>query len=196
MARYMRSDLGRGHTLLRPPVVVAEPPPPSVKTTLEVEILAARLNALRLRARWVIGGLGRPVVIDGTPQGPPIRGFLFPISQTQTIIRREPSSRLSPPAVVGEPVVVEPVLYPIQVTLARIRPVKTHRSLPGPVVLDLTPQGPPTQGYLTPTSHVEIRLRTRQLKSRLGPPTVAAAGAARRDPLRPSLLSGVARCAD
>lgn len=123
MARYMRTDLGSGHSKLKAPAVV-----------------------------------GEGIVF------PPIEGYLFPISDVQTRIRKHTIWRLEPPVVVNQP---QPfVASPVAVTLAPSTqlPRAPHSRLRPPVVIDLTPQ----------TRYLSVNLtysRRGVPKSRLFPPT-------------------------
>src|SRR5262245_59783700 len=66
MARYMRTDLGSGHTRLRPPVVVGDPIPPpedAIFAGIRGRLTPAAEPVFRRNQRRAQGFLGGPVVV-------------------------------------------------------------------------------------------------------------------------------------
>src|SRR6187431_3208918 len=107
MARYMRSDLGRGHTNLRPPVVVNPAAPTPLAPPLSVTTIAHRSRASiqRVRRDPVYKLRGPIVVTPAATQiffGPSITYWAAVKSrQLSRGQRRDVKSILRPPAVVG-----------------------------------------------------------------------------------------------
>ena len=129
MARYMRTDLGRGHTLLRPPVVVTAAAVPLARP-IQVE-LADRQNQARITVtrRGTHSRLRPPAVVAGgiAWHGPGV--YLTRLRPTP------PTTSLLRPGLVEEPVVAI-ISYGPEVHLTRIRPPEVYPDLGRVLVLD------------------------------------------------------------
>lgn len=159
----MRTDLGRGHTQLRPPAVVNQPAP-FVARPIQTELAAIqtqRGTANRIR-RQTYSLPPYPVVVDPSIAwyGPGIR--LTTPSTGENHRRREPLSILRPPTVVTA-VQVDVYAGP-QTTLARIRPRLTRARLQAPVVV--------FPFFARNLEKSLSRIRPPQAYPRLSPPTV------------------------
>ena len=138
MARFMRTDLGGGHSRLRPPTVVAVQAAPEIFFGPKRELVAtgiqtARENVLRrsghskLSPPVVVGPvLARPPVVSLAPQSrrpgsgllrPPV--VVAPVLARPTLVSLAPQSVRPGRAVIRPPVVVGPILAkPTAISLA------------------------------------------------------------------------------
>src|SRR3970040_1013437 len=130
MARYMRSDLGAGHSKLSPPVVVGEIGAPFVAAPIQIT-LAGSFTQENQNQRAPRSFLQPPAVVGPGIVYAPLSVTLAPSTRPQ------PKSRLSPPTVLETP----PIFFGPQVTLVPSARGKTLSQLARPVVVSQA-QGP------------------------------------------------------
>src|SRR5688572_20444282 len=110
MARYMRSDLGRGHTLLRPPVVVsAAVGPTPIAPRNRVRLFLISTPQVRIRQTEVRSFLRPPVVLAAARVFTGPQTNLAPLIGAPDPHRRLTSHFLRPPVVVADIVLAGPV---------------------------------------------------------------------------------------
>ena len=183
MARYMRSNLGVGHTRLRPPTVVTaapvygpiyEPIRGRLHPVGQIATIRARRTSYALRPP-IIPVVAAPVL----PFNPQLQGYLHPVGQTAAIRQRPTHTVLRPPVVVRTSLAQRSLvrLFPLLGAAARERrPPHSLLRPPAVVTAEATEAFYEGSGLLAPVSHVEILRRARQpTHSYLAGPVVVGA---------------------
>lgn len=154
MARYMRTDLGRGHTNLGPPAVVGA----GIYYRGILTSLAAVRRIGTQPRRFARYELRPPTVVLAPPIffGPRTTLVADTVPQADGLTRRAPSSKLAPPAVVGAGVYFRGVLSSL--TAVR-RGVQQPRRF---ARYRLEPPAVVTEVFIAPPVHVTLVTQTNQ----------------------------------
>ena len=190
MARYMRSDLGAGHTRLRPPVVVTIPTPPFAPIRVYLDVHLPEERRSRATRRNPDYELKPPTVVGAAIAFPGPRVKLAPLSLGERR-KQDVFSRLQPPTVLAAAGIFFGPRVQLNVHLPEQKRIRVTRRSPQyeiklPAVIDggIAWHGPGV--YLT---HPSIAARRRQEVSyRLAPPAVLVA-----DVRYPGLYESLAR---